>query len=219
MQIQLITSPRRKKIALKINQSGELEVHAPVWLSENEMQKLLLQHKDVVENLQKKALLLQKKRPVFAEASSLLYLGDTYPIFTSIRLRQFDGERFMIPAGSETERLDTVEKIYRLLAVRYLVPRSRELAERFGIQINEIRINSAVTRWGSCSARGNLNFSWHLIRCPKELVDSVICHELAHRKVLNHSPAFYQQLRQFDPLYAEHRTALNHFIRQNPWFR
>ena len=48
---------------------------------------------------------------------------------------------------------------------------------------------------------------------------NTICHELAHRFVLDHSQRFYQQLRKLDPLFAEHRQALRLFARQHPWFR
>ena len=162
---------------------------------------------------------MQKKLPELSQQSSMLFLGKSYPLFTSMRLVQFDGERFMVPPGSDEERIGNLEQIYRKLAEKYIIPRAGELAEYFGIAIGTVKINKAVTRWGSCSARGGLNFSWHLIRCPDELIDSVICHELAHRFVMDHSAAFYRQLSKLDPLYAEHRTALRRFIRSNPWFR
>ena len=216
--MKLFLSPRRRRISLRIGRDGEIEVHAPVGYTEEEAQALLLRHRRIVERLKQRAEFLKKTRPVLKDGVMLLCLGQGYPLVTSHRLVQFDGEKFMIPPGSETERLRMLEKVYRSLAGRLIVPRAGILAERFGIPIGQVHVNGAVTRWGSCSAQGNLNFSWHLVRCPADLVDSVICHELAHRAELNHSPAFYRQLSRLDPLYAEHRTALRRFVRANPWF-
>ena len=216
--MKLVLSPRRRRISLRVTSEGEIEVLAPAGFTEEEANALLLRHGRLVERLKQRAELLKRKRPVLTEGAPLLCLGRTYPLITSIRLVQFDGERFMIPPGSETERIGMLEKIYRSLAVKFIVPRAAALAEKFDIAISGVRINGAVTRWGSCSARGMLNFSWHLMRCPEELVDSVICHELAHRIELNHSPAFYRQLSRLDPLYAEHRTSLRRFARTHPWF-
>ena len=216
--MKLVHSPRRRRISLRINSEGEVEVHAPVGYTEKEAQALLLRHRRIVEQLKQRAAFLKKTRPALKDGVMLLFLGKGYPLVSSHRLVQFDGEKFMLPPGSETERLGMLEKIYRSLAGRLIVPRTALLAARFHIPIGKVSINGAVTRWGSCSARGNLNFSWHLVRCPADLIDSVVCHELAHRAELNHSPAFYRELGRLDPLYAEHRIALRRFARANPWF-
>lgn len=219
MSIRIVYSPRRRGVALKVSREGIVEVLAPAGFPEEEVIRLLRMNSSVVERLKKRAMTMQKKLPELSQQSSMLYLGKSYPLFTSMRLVQFDGERFMVPPGSDEERIGNLEQIYRKLAEKYIIPRAGELAEFFGIAIGTVKINKAVTRWGSCSARGDLNFSWHLIRCPDELIDSVICHELAHRFVMDHSAAFYRHLSKMDPLYAEHRTALRRFIRSNPWFR
>ena len=216
---RLIHSARRSRIALRIGRDGILEVLAPLCFSETEARKLIAQNAAVVEKLRLRTAQIRQTRPVLSADSRLLYLGESYPLFTSLRLSQFDGERFMVPDGEMGWRLDVLEKIYKKLAAGYIIPRTAELAEQFELTIGTVRINKAVTRWGSCSAKGDLNFSWHLIRAPEELVDSVICHELAHRLELNHSPRFYHRLSQMDPLYAEHKTALRRFAKQHPWFR
>ena len=185
----------------------------------SDAERLISDNRNVVERLRQQAELLHQKRPQLSADSKLLYLGELYPIVCSVRLKGFDGSRFLLPAGTEEEQIQLLGKIYHVLARQFIVPRVQKLAQSFGIDIRNIRINQAVSRWGSCSAKGDLNFSWHLIRCPVELVDSVICHELAHRFELNHSSRFYLQLAKLDPLYREHRAALRRFNRLNPWFR
>ena len=71
-----------------------------------------------------------------------------------------------------------------------------------------VRLSSARTRWGSCSARGNLNFHWKLILMPPEVLDYVVVHELAHRREMNHSPRFWAIVEKVLPDYKERRRWL-----------
>ena len=70
-----------------------------------------------------------------------------------------------------------------------------------GVSYGKITIRSQHTRWGSCSARGNLNFNCLLMLAPPEVLDSVVVHELCHRKQMNHSPAFYREVYRVFPEY------------------
>ena len=218
-EVRICRSSRRRRVVLRIAEDGIAELLVPAYFSDTAAKQLIAENASVITRLRQRAQLNKSARPVFSDNGQLLFCGKSYPLCTSIRLRSFNGERFMIPAGTETERLDAIETLYKTLAKQYIIPRTAELAAKFGLSVGKIKINSATTRWGSCSASGNLNFSWQLIRCPEELIDSVICHELAHRLELNHSPKFYKALKTLDPLYMEHRTALRRFSRENPWFR
>jgi hypothetical protein len=59
------------------------------------------------------------------------------------------------------------------------------------LKFENLKINSATTRWGSCNSKKNINFSFRLILAPKTSIDYVIIHELAHLKELNHSEKFW----------------------------
>ena len=77
-----------------------------------------------------------------------------------------------------------------------------------GISYGMISIREQKTRWGSCSSKGNLNFNWKLILMPEEILDYVVVHELAHRKEMNHSRAFWAIVEQVLPDYQERRDWL-----------
>lgn len=72
-----------------------------------------------------------------------------------------------------------------------------------GVSWNRITIRAQRTRWGSCSSKGNLNFNCLLMLAPREALDSVVVHELCHRKFMNHSPAFYAEVLRVFPDYRK----------------
>ena len=65
------------------------------------------------------------------------------------------------------------------------------------------------SRWGSCSSKGNLSFSWRLIFAPEEVVDYVVAHEVAHLAEMNHGPRFWRLVETLMPGYARHRRWLD----------
>ena len=89
-----------------------------------------------------------------------------------------------------------------------LPPRVHRLAAQIGVSWERVTVRRQHTRWGSCSSRGNLNFNCLLMLCPEEVRDYVVIHELCHRKEMNHSPAFWQEVENFCPDYRIHRQWL-----------
>lgn len=74
-------------------------------------------------------------------------------------------------------------------------------AALLGVEYGRITIRTQRTRWGSCSSKGNLNFNCLLMLAPPEVLDSVVVHELCHRKHMNHSAAFYTEIARVMPDY------------------
>lgn len=85
---------------------------------------------------------------------------------------------------------------------KVLIPqRVQYYASLSGITYNKIAIRLQKSRWGSCSREGNLNFNCLLVLMPLEILDSVVVHELCHRKYMNHSKAFYDEVLKIFPDY------------------
>lgn len=76
-------------------------------------------------------------------------------------------------------------------------------AAKIGVTYGRITIRKQRTRWGSCSAKGNLNFNCLLMLAPPEVLDSVVVHELCHRKEMNHSKRFYDEVLRVFPEYRK----------------
>ena len=81
--------------------------------------------------------------------------------------------------------------------------RVAHFAPLVGVTYGRITIRNQRTRWGSCSSRGNLNFNCLLMLTPPEVIDYVVVHELCHRKEMNHSGRFWDEVARILPGYAE----------------
>lgn len=104
----------------------------------------------------------------------------------------------------------TADQLNQLMeASMYDIPRRvARFAALVGVSYGRIAIRTQKTRWGSCSAKGNLNFNCLLMLCPEEVRDYVVVHELCHRKELNHSDRFWAEVARVMPDYAMHRKWL-----------
>ena len=88
-------------------------------------------------------------------------------------------------------------------AKEIIPPLAEAYAARMGVTYGRITIRCQQSRWGSCSSKGNLNFNCLLMLSPPEVITYVVVHELAHRKHMDHSPAFWAEVGAVLPDYRE----------------
>ncbi len=93
-------------------------------------------------------------------------------------------------------------------AARVIPARVAYFAPLVGVSYGRITIRCQRTRWGSCSSEGNLSFNCLLMLAPPEVLDSVVVHELCHRRQPNHSRQFYDEVLRVFPEYRRHQTWL-----------
>ena len=136
-----------------------------------------------------------------------------------MRMSEKDIQRFIIEKQSwikkhlaiistcERDKLPvfTKEEIQKLAdkALKDIPQRVKKYASVIGVTVGKITIRNQKSRWGSCSSKGNLNFNCLLMLCPEEVRDYVVVHELCHRRELNHSKAFWEQVEKVMPNYKE----------------
>lgn len=97
---------------------------------------------------------------------------------------------------------------YRNQALHIISSRVQYYAERHGFLPQRVKVNGARRRWGSCSHRGSLNFSYRLIFAPLPTIDYVVVHELAHLRHPNHSRAFWNCVADMMPEFRTHHRWL-----------
>lgn len=105
-----------------------------------------------------------------------------------------------LPEHERRRYMETARDIFTRKAAYY--------ASVMQVTYGRISIREQKTRWGSCSSNGNLNFNWRLIFAPEDVLDYIVVHELAHRKEMNHSPAFYAVVASVLPDYKKEQRWL-----------
>ena len=138
------------------------------------------------------------------------------------RIREFAEGRAQWIEKSRKRMLDSREKMADELSgaiTKEQMERITEMVEAYarkwepvmGVHATHWTFRYMKTRWGSCSAQGNLSFHWKLVLMPPEILDYVVVHELAHRKEMNHSQRFWAEVERILPDYKARRKWLKEF--------
>jgi predicted metal-dependent hydrolase len=92
---------------------------------------------------------------------------------------------------------EVFQSIDKIEARKKITTRLAQLAKQYGFTYKKVSIRNQRTRWGSCSAKGNISLNIKLVALPPELFDYVILHELVHTRVHNHSRKFWEELDKY----------------------
>ncbi len=195
----VVYKSKRKSVRLVIKANGTLAVYCPKSCTKKQLDEIVAKH---YEELQEKHGM--RGDALFGDGNTLPYLGRRYPIiYNNVKKLCFDGEKFCSPSmDKETLRLlyrDFLKKQTKSL----VLPLVRNYAEAFDFEYGRVSIKAIYSRYGSCSAKKNLNFSLALAAYELDFIKMVVAHELCHTKHLNHSAQFYALL---DRVFPEHRA-------------
>lgn len=92
-----------------------------------------------------------------------------------------------------------LEKWLRQMIREYVGVKSDHYSALLGVKVKKVGVRETRSRWGSCSAQGSLSYNWRLIFAPKEVIDYVVAHEVAHLREMNHSIKFWRLVAQLHP--------------------
>jgi len=200
---------RRKTIALIIGRDAKLVVRAPFHASHAQILAFVEQKADWIHAKQAEAQrrLAQTMTRKYTSGERFLYLGREYHLClvdsarTSLSLKdgQFEITKIALPRAREV-----FTAWYKKQARQVIEERVQLFAARYKLSYQQVRITSARTRWGSCTSRGALNFTWRLVMAPSEVIDYVVIHELAHLVEKNHSRKFWDRVAAMMSDYTKH---------------
>ena len=205
-----IIRSKRKTLALIINNKGELIVKAPLKMSEAR----------IIEFVKQKQKWINSKIEIsnkFSENNqnllndnleNVLFLGKTYKVVTSnVKDIMLENDILYYPQNKVLNK-EQIIKWLKKEAKKILENRVSIYANIMKVTPNNIGITSAKTRWGSCSGKNNINFTYRLILCPISVVDYVVVHELSHITHKNHSKKFWNCVESFYPSYKKEENWL-----------
>ena len=202
MDYRLIRS-NRKTVSLIVNREGELVVRAPKNIAKKQIDLLVGQKQDWIVLAKQKAEQNKARKSEFFVSDGILALfGEEKRVIFDAKEQPFysytDSCFYLAPAQEEQLRRQA-ETVYRRLARVCIEQKVRDYAQMLQVTPTAVRINGAKTRWGSCSGKNSLNFSWRLMLAPEPCVDYVVVHELCHILHHDHSPAFWQEVERVVP--------------------
>lgn len=110
---------------------------------------------------------------------------------TAPRRVTIDGDRLLV--GGPAELLGgRLLRWLRAEALARLEPETRDFAERACVEVGRVGVGDPKSRWGSCSASGDIRYSWRLVMAPPAVREATVAHEVAHRLHMHHGPAFHR---------------------------
>lgn len=121
------------------------------------------------------------------------------PFRGETRIETGENELLLIVHGDKAHLSGRVSRFLRALALADITAAVGRRAGEMGVDFGRISVKDTQSRWGSCSARGDLSFSWRLILAPPFVLDYLAVHELAHRLEMNHSPRYWRHVRRICP--------------------
>lgn len=215
-EAEVVRSDRRKTVTIKVEE-GKVSILVPRRADTDRIAALI----DRKTRWIREKLLLQRQHPPpkpkeYVSGESFTYLGRNYRLKVEsgpgdpVRLQ---GGRLMVrvpPATTQREPYvqAALTAWYRARAAEKLGEKVARYAGLVGRSPTSVRIRTYKSRWGSCSAKGDIQFNWKIIIAPNRIVDYVVVHELCHLRRHDHSPEFWKCVERVLPDYAERKEWL-----------
>lgn len=217
LDFTLTRSPRRRTVGITVERDGGLNVSAPEETPLAHVEKVVRSKLFwVFAKLAEKALLFRPApQKEYVSGEGFHYLGRSYRLLLVERTEangsgglRLLGGRFILPRKDRPHAARLFTRWYTEHALVWLQRRVEQLAPRFGIRPQDVRVRDLGNRWGSCTAGGVVNFHWRTICLPPSLVEYVVAHELVHLLEPRHDAAFWERLERVLPDYQRRKRAL-----------
>ncbi|MFM7026210.1 MAG: M48 family metallopeptidase [Limnohabitans sp.] len=220
---------RRKSIGFMVGPEG-LVVRAPGWVPLREVDAAV-QEKAVwilskLQQQRERASLPTPQAPEWVHGADLPYLGGTVRLCVLAHGHMPQGPEWpegvtplrlsLPPEASATQVREAAEAWFKARARGLFEERLRHFGPQLGVQHKRLSLSSARTRWGSARTDGHIRLNWRLIHLPLAQIDYVVVHELAHLRVMDHSPRFWDTVGAVMPDYRQRRRLLRDHPLANP---
>ena len=212
---------RRKSIGFTVGPEG-LVVRAPGWVPMREIDAAVQEKASWIlaklQQMRERARLPLAPEPQWVHGADLPYLGGTVRLCVVAQGQVPQAADLpegvqplalhLPPEASAQQLREAAEAWFKQRARALFEERLRLYGPRLGVQHRRLSLSSARTRWGTARADGHIRLNWRLIHLPLAQIDYVVVHELAHLRVMDHSPRFWDTVGEVLPDYRERRRQL-----------
>lgn len=228
--VEWVRRPRAGGISLQVRPLKPLRVVSPKGASWDLIEQFLKQKEDWIKKHSDQFQALEKKHPPkkLLSEEKYLFLGEELKLrylptpLKSVFFSRSESElRLHLPeplfvnieAEALTQYLPLLKKFYRREAEKFLRERIEIWSFEMGLPFQKLSFRNQKTRWGSCTSKGHISLNWKLVATPLFVLDSVLIHELAHLRHMNHSAHFWGLVEKFCPdhLVADKWLKEHHF--------
>ncbi|MGI6251202.1 MAG: M48 family metallopeptidase [Anaerolineaceae bacterium] len=223
MDYEVIFS-RRKRLSLSVLPGGNLVVRAPLRTRQAVIAQFVNDNRDwIAKARQKMSQLPPPPEPLrFTEGAEIPYLGRRFPLRFACKVPgglRFAASAFFEMQTNQAKRGEALlERFYREETRCLAGQMIARYAPRWQLQPKQVRVSSAQRRWGSCSAKGVVNFSYRLAMLPLDCIEYVVVHELAHLRHHNHSASFWALVAEMMPSFKERQEKIKKIAPTLPAF-
>ncbi len=201
MELIILKKPIRT-LRIKVSPDWSVTVSAPKRLSDKQISEFIESKKARIEKAQKH--FEQAKNSIVVKENEILLFGDTYAFtYDSTLKSRVDIDHEEATISSWIDLMNKVKQAawYKSYAKEYLISKAKELSKIHSLPYEKTYIRDQKTKWGTCSSQKNIGLNWKLIKMPQDIIEYVICHELAHLKEMNHSKRFRAVVESLYPNY------------------
>ncbi|NDW53920.1 M48 family metallopeptidase [Aliiroseovarius sp. PrR006] len=206
VEVELRASKRARRLSLRVSRlDGRVTLTAPYGANRDEAIGFATERLEWIRG----HLAQTAPSEIPGVGSSLPFRGQSVTLARGqTRVVEIVGDRMFLPPQSPDRDAIRAEAFLKEAARAALVTASDTYAAKVGRNYGRITLRDTRSRWGSCSSRGNLSYSWRLIMAPPEVLDYVAAHEVAHLVHMDHSRAFWAQVEAIFPNYQAPRKWL-----------
>ncbi len=211
MKYTLIRS-KRKTISITIDKEAKVIVKAPNLVSQKFIDDYVAsKEKWILKNIEKMLAIAELRQSKKYEGGEIFMIfGKEYTMCISSIDKEIyvQDDKVYFPVVFLDNPKEHMIKWYKKIAKKYLTNRTLQIADQINLKPNKVKITKADRRWGSCSSKKNINFSYKLVMADKLAIDYVIIHELCHLIYMNHSSQFWDAVEHLMPKYREQKKYL-----------
>ncbi|MDE6059185.1 MAG: M48 family metallopeptidase [Clostridia bacterium] len=196
----VIVRGRRKTLSVSVNRDAEVVVRAPLYIKDEEINRFIEKHQSWIRS---RLALIEKNKLNLADGACISLFGREYTLACG-RAAVKSGFVYLPKEDREKALIGLLKSFVK----KEMKERTAKIAEENGFCYATVRISSARGRWGSCSKKGNISYSFRVAFLPSDIVDYIVVHELCHTRHFNHGVKFWQEVERIIHDYKLRRKRL-----------